>query len=168
MHHGTSAQVGGHAVRRLFAYNWAVRREWLDWSGGMGEADLLRARAGGQGSILKTLFHVVDVEWSWLRFLSGLPDFDEPFERYATLEAVRALDHRFHPAVVTLLDAALERPERLVAMPWDEGQRYPASDVLRHALAHEIHHVGQLSVWARELGLAPVSADLLDHKGFSA
>ncbi|HDR5875335.1 TPA: damage-inducible protein DinB, partial [Bacillus anthracis] len=26
---------------------------------------------------------------------------------------------------------------------------------------HEIHHIGQLSIWARELNLRPVSANLI-------
>lgn len=31
---------------------------------------------------------------------------------------------------------------------------------MRHAIAHEIHHIGQLSIWARELGRKPVSVTL--------
>jgi len=33
--------------------------------------------------------------------------------------------------------------------------------IITHILSHEIHHIGQLSVWSRELGLKPVSSDLL-------
>lgn len=32
---------------------------------------------------------------------------------------------------------------------------------MRHMIAHEIHHIGQLSVWAREIGKKPVSANLI-------
>lgn len=32
---------------------------------------------------------------------------------------------------------------------------------MRHVIAHEIHHVGQLSVWAREMGRQPVTANLI-------
>ncbi|WP_374702621.1 DinB family protein [Bacillus sp. V33-4] len=35
------------------------------------------------------------------------------------------------------------------------------ADVIRHVIAHEIHHIGQLSIWSRELGLKPVSANLI-------
>jgi len=155
-------------MKRLYAYNWAVRKEWLDWCAAVAPEELLRERTGGQRGILRNLFHVVDVEYSWLRYLQGESEFDEPFERHASLDAVRALDRTFHGPVVALLDAALRDPGRLVSMPWDPAQRYPVSDVLAHAAAHEIHHVGQLSVWARELGREPVSADFVDHKGFSA
>lgn len=42
---------------------------------------------------------------------------------------------------------------RIVTDAWGE--------VMRHVIAHEIHHVGQLSVWAREIGKPPVSAKLI-------
>ena len=35
------------------------------------------------------------------------------------------------------------------------------AEVIRHVIAHEIHHIGQLSVWSRELGLQPISANLV-------
>ena len=30
-----------------------------------------------------------------------------------------------------------------------------------HVIDHEIHHIGQLSIWAREMGVVPVSANLI-------
>lgn len=33
--------------------------------------------------------------------------------------------------------------------------------VIRHIISHEIHHIGQLSVWSREMGLKPVSSDFI-------
>lgn len=32
---------------------------------------------------------------------------------------------------------------------------------MRHVIVHEIHHIGQISVWVRELGYEPVSANLI-------
>lgn len=34
-------------------------------------------------------------------------------------------------------------------------------EIMRHIIAHEIHYAGQLSVWARELGREPVTANLI-------
>lgn len=31
--------------------------------------------------------------------------------------------------------------------------RYTKGEILRHLIAHEIHHMGQLSIWVRDLGL---------------
>lgn len=42
---------------------------------------------------------------------------------------------------------------RIVTDTWGE--------VMRHVIAHEIHHIGQLSIWARELGIKPVSANVI-------
>ncbi|BCG59969.1 hypothetical protein PUR_33940 [Paenibacillus sp. URB8-2] len=50
-----------------FRYNWMVREQWYEWCGELTEEELLRERTGGIGSILRTLFHIVDVEWSWMR-----------------------------------------------------------------------------------------------------
>lgn len=46
------------------------------------------------------------------------------------------------------------RPDGSVAIDtWGEA--------LRHVIVHEIHHVGHLSVWAREVGKKPASANLI-------
>ncbi|SFB22860.1 DinB family protein [Lentibacillus halodurans] len=34
-------------------------------------------------------------------------------------------------------------------------------EIMRHVIAHEIHHIGQLSVWACEIGKKPVNANLI-------
>lgn len=43
----------------------------------------------------------------------------------------------------------------------DHDAPYTYGEVIRHVIAHEIHHVGQLSVWVRELGLKPPSSNLI-------
>ncbi len=44
----------------------------------------------------------------------------------------------------------------------DDGKEeaHKCGEVMRHVIAHEIHHKGQLSVWARELEKVPVNANL--------
>ncbi|MEK4347933.1 DinB family protein [Paenibacillus sp. FSL P4-0184] len=151
-------------MQTFFQYNWMVREQWYEWCENISEEELLGARTGGVGSILKTLFHIVDVEWSWIQVLQGKPDFQEDFEHYKSLQQVRELDAKFRPDVepfVLSWHAGLERnmfedhlaDGRIVTDTWGE--------VMRHVIAHEIHHVGQLSVWAREIGKEPVSANLI-------
>lgn len=36
-------------------------------------------------------------------------------------------------------------------------------EVIRHVIAHEIHHAGQLSIWSREIGKQPISANLINR-----
>lgn len=52
------------------------------------------------------------------------------------------------------------RKDEVVTVPWND-EKYTKTEVLHHIIAHEIHHIGQLSVWAREIGLKPVSANFI-------
>ena len=151
-------------MQTLFRYNWMVREDWYRWCQELTEEELLQNRTGGMGCILHTLFHIVDVEWSWIRLLQGKDDFQESFDNYKSLNTVRKLDAEFHLEVenfVNKWDASMENqlfydtlPDgRIITDTWGE--------VMRHIIAHEIHHIGQLSIWARELGKKPVSANLI-------
>jgi uncharacterized damage-inducible protein DinB len=51
-----------------------------------------------------------------------------------------------------------------VQVPWNDDS-YFAGEVLRHVITHEIHHIGQLSVWVRDMGVQPVSANFIE-RGF--
>ncbi|KAF9132517.1 hypothetical protein BGX30_012638 [Mortierella sp. GBA39] len=141
-----------------------VRKDWFRWCESVPEEELLRTRTGGVGGIMHTLFHIVDVEWSWVRCLQGKPDFQESFDGYRSLDKVLKLQESFKPEVEEFVYS------------WNDDWEYnvfrdvhpdghPVEDkwgeVVRHMIAHEIHHVGQLSVWSRELGIKPVSANLI-------
>jgi len=157
------------ATAALFRYNWQVRDRWLDWCEGVPAGELLQGRSGGWQGILKTVFHMVDVEYSWIRTVRGESEFTEPFERYASLAAVRDLSAEFRPYVAEYVDAldACGRAEldRRFPAPWDASERLRVEAVLEHVIVHEVHHAGQLSVWAREIGREPVSADWLGLPG---
>ncbi|WP_339201448.1 DinB family protein [Peribacillus sp. FSL P2-0133] len=151
-------------MQTFFRYNWMVREDWYRWCEELSEEELLRNRTGGMGSKLHTLFHIVDVEWSWIRLLQGKTDFQESFDSYKSLNKVRKLDAEFHLEVENFVnnwDASMEnqlfydtlQDGRIVTDTWGE--------IMRHTIAHEIHHIGQLSLWARELGKKPVSANLI-------
>ncbi|WAH36021.1 DinB family protein [Alicyclobacillus dauci] len=146
----------------LFKYNWQVRDEWFDWCGQVPFEELIRTRIGGVGSILHTLFHVVDAEGSWIGALAGKPDPKPNFEDYMNVDKLRNLSHAFRDEVKPFLahwTSALE--DKTISVDWNPGDVFTYGEVARHVIAHEIHHVGQLSVWSRELGLQPVSANLI-------
>ncbi|MFC4102696.1 DinB family protein [Paenibacillus xanthanilyticus] len=151
-------------MQTMFRYNWIVREQWYEWCEQVAYEELIRHRTGGVGGILHTLFHIVDVEWSWINRLQGKSDFQESFDSYHTLEKVRRLDKQFRPEVEAFIYAwneSLEKrpfydpqPDGTVAVDaWGE--------IIRHVIAHQIHHVGQLSVWAREIDQKPVSANVI-------
>jgi len=148
----------------FFRYNWSVREDWYRWCEELSEEELLLTRTGGRGSILHTLFHIVDVKWSWIRVIQGKPDFQESFNAYKSLDKVRELDAKFHIEVKNFVDSwDHEMENRLFYDTLPDGRNVTDTwgEIIRHTIAHEIHHIGQLSIWAREIGKQPVSANLI-------
>lgn len=72
---------------------------------------------------------------------------------------IRKLSEQYREDVIHAV--SLKGPD-LVKPDWMD-QTFPKEDILRHILAHEIHHMGQLSVWAREIGIEPVSANVISR-----
>lgn len=150
---------------KLFEYNWQVRKDWLDWCGTVSQEELMKRRTGGIGYILPTLYHIVAVEYGWI--CSGLQGKEveiPPFEEVASLQLLREFSDSCHkelaPFVYNWSDS-LE--DRVMIDITDTGEReaHTYGEVMRHVIAHEIHHIGQLSIWSRELGKEPVTADLI-------
>ncbi|GAA0339929.1 DinB family protein [Bacillus carboniphilus] len=151
-------------MKTLFQYNWMVRDEWYQWCESVNEQELLQPRTGGVGGILKTLFHIADVEWSWMMILQGKPAGLEDFEEFNSLEKIRGLDAKYRQEVeVFVREWEPSFENRLLKLPEPDGtvETHTWGEVMRHIIAHEIHHIGQLSVWSREMGKKPVSASLI-------
>lgn len=141
-----------------------VREDWYHWCEDVPLEELLRKRTGGVGGILHTLFHIIDVEWSWIRVLQGKPDFQENFEEYQSVEKIRMLQATFRQEVEDFVNDWDENKEnRILYDPQPDGSVATDTwgEVVRHMIAHEIHHMGQLSIWAREVGKKPVSANVI-------
>ncbi|KOP71190.1 DinB family protein [Cytobacillus solani] len=151
-------------MKALFQYNWLIREDWYQWCEDVEEEELLLVRTGGVGGILHTLFHIIDVEWSWIRLLQGKPDFQESFEEYKSLQKVRELDAKFRVEVEEFVrnwDLSMESNLLHDSLPDGRTDIFTWGEVMRHVIAHEIHHIGQISVWAREIGKKPVSANFI-------
>ncbi|USD77893.1 DinB family protein [Bacillus safensis] len=149
---------------KFFEYNWQVRDEWVNWCNQLTTEELLQDRIGGVGSILYTLFHIMDVEYSWIRGIQGKEDVVLDFDDYKTLAKVKTLSTTLRHEIVEFLKSHLDgKQDRIVTVPWDKGE-YTKNEILHHIIAHEIHHIGQLSVWAREKKLTPVSANFIGRK----
>ncbi|KMK70410.1 damage-inducible protein DinB [Bacillus safensis] len=151
-------------MNKFFEYNWQVRDEWINWCNQLTTEELLQDRIGGVGSILYTLFHIMDVEYSWIRGIQGKEDVVLDFDDYKTLAKVKTLSNTLRHEIVEFLKSHLdEKQDRILTVPWDEDE-YTKNEILHHIIAHEIHHIGQLSVWAREKELTPVSANFIGRK----
>ncbi|QED48339.1 DinB family protein [Cytobacillus dafuensis] len=149
---------------KFFTYNWQIRDEWLEWCRQLTEEDLLKNRIGGVGSFLYTIFHIIDVEYSWIRAIQGKDDVMIEFNDNNSLERVKFLSETFRREISIFLETLpVEFGDELITVPWDEA-KYTRNDILHHIIAHEIHHIGQLSVWAREMNLKPVSVNYIGRK----
>lgn len=150
---------------KLFEYNWQVRDDWFEWCEDVPEEELLKERTGGVGSILYTLFHIIDIEYSWIQGLEGREEPEEPpFEDYASLQSVKGFSRQCHREVVPYVKswtADMEDKMLTETIPDGEKESFRHGEVMRHIIAHEIHHIGQLSIWSRELGKKPVTANLI-------
>lgn len=145
----------------FFKYNWQVRDEWFEWCNQLSNEELIKDRTGGVGSILYTLFHIIDVEYSWIRGIRGKEDVVFQFANYNTLEKVKSLSHKLRYEIAEFIKNDLgELKGKLVSVSWDE-EKYTADEIIHHIITHEIHHIGQLSIWARKLELRPVSANFI-------
>lgn len=152
-----------NSKNQLVSYNWQVRDEWFDWCHQLTIEELIKDRIGGVGSILYTLFHITDVEYSWLRGIQG-KDIVVEFADYDTPEKVKALSNRLRNEIAEFLIKDIdELKNKVVSVPWDED-KYTVEEILHHIIAHEIHYIGQLSIWSRELELTPVSANFIGRK----
>jgi uncharacterized damage-inducible protein DinB len=150
-----------YTLIHLFQYNWMVRDEWFELCKQIPNEELLRQRIGGAGSILYTFFHVADVEYSWIRGIQGKPDIQVRYEDYMSISQVREIADSWKSETESFLQTWIDKfDQELVSVPWNEG-RYSKGEILRHVIAHEIHHMGQLSIWVRELGFQPVSANYI-------
>jgi uncharacterized damage-inducible protein DinB len=155
-------RVEGTELLFLFQYNWQVRNEWFNWCDSLTEEELLRQQTGGVGSFLQTLFHIVDAECSYIREMNGQSDLQPKYEDYMSLARIRALSELYHIEVVNYLgEWRAEMDQEAVRIAWFEHEELTKGEVLRHTLTHEIHHIGQLSVWAKQLGKSAVSANYI-------
>lgn len=151
-------------MMHFFKYNWQVRDEWFDWCTFLSPEELRRNRTGGVGDILYTLFHIIEVEYSWIRGIQGKEDIIFRFADYHTLEEVKSLSDTLRNEIVVDLKTILdEAKDELIHVSWDD-EEYTREEILHHIIVHEIHHIGQLSVWARELDLSPVPANFIGRR----
>lgn len=148
----------------LFKYNWKVRDEWFDWCDTLPKDELNKTRTGGMKSILNNLYHVIDCEQIWINQLQGTPVIQNNMEAITSLNEVR----EFSNSTKEMSEIFLEKYERnnekklfSYTLKSGEEKQWPYEKVLYHIITHEIHHIGQLSIWAREIGMKPISSDLI-------
>lgn len=116
----------------------------------LNDDELTADRSGFFGSILRTLSHILIVDWYYVDALEhggrgpALYADPEPYPHLATLTpAQQVSDRRLLAYCEALTDATLEA---WVELERDGGVRHPerVPSVLAHLFQHQIHHRGQV------------------------
>ena len=152
-------------LRALFDYGaWANRRLFAALAP-LTDEQFTRRVAGSYGSVRNTLVHAISAEWGWIERCGGArrgPKLDPA--NYPTLASITvlwdAVEAHGRDLFASLRDADLARP---VEFKLGDGpaRTLRVERLLHHAANHAVHHRGQVSLLARELGIAPGDVDLL-------
>jgi uncharacterized damage-inducible protein DinB len=148
----------------LFRYNWQVRDDWFEWCNQRSSEELLKTRTGGMGSILHTIFHVINGEQIWLYQLMEIPVIEKDKESVRSIDEVREFSDLTRRTILPFLtEWTEEMNEQVLVIKKKNGHliNFPFKKVIQHIISHEIHHIGQLSIWSREMGIKPVNSDLI-------
>lgn len=148
----------------LFHYNWQVREDWISWSQAIPEEELHKERIGGMKSIRETLIHIVDCELLWLNSMIEKVIVYENRNMIKNLCDIKAYSEFVKSQTkffIEQLHSDYESP--IIEVKRRDGTivHFNQSKIIAHMITHEIHHIGQLSIWARELQLKPISSDLI-------
>jgi uncharacterized damage-inducible protein DinB len=154
-------------LKYFFEYNWQIRDEWFDISKSISKEELYAERTGGMKSFAQTFFHIIKVEYDWICDLQEKPISEEKFNDFRDFESIIALSKKFRLEIIDFIkqwNSELENKILSIDFGGGNGIYCTYGEAMRHIIAHEIHHIGQLSIWAREVGLEPVNANFI-HRG---
>ncbi|PYZ97678.1 hypothetical protein CR205_03535 [Alteribacter lacisalsi] len=145
----------------LFMYNWQVREDWFRWCEQLPPEELTKHRNGGMNSILHNLFHVISCEELWVCLMQNKPVPARQMREVKTLVEVKTYSEEIKAKTKVFMSSF--EPGRTLERTRRNGETISLSHgkVVRHIITHEVHHIGQISVWARDMGLKPVSTDLV-------
>lgn len=148
----------------MFLYNWQVRDDWFNWCETLSLEELRKKRVGGMGSFLHNLFHVIDCEQIWVNQMQGTPVIIKDINKISSLEEVKIFSKQTRKVTQNFIKSyTSEGKDKVLEINNRNGTTnlFPYDKIIRHIVFHEIHHIGQLSVWSREIGLKPVSSDYI-------
>src|SRR5690606_8787228 len=162
-------------IRRLHQHRMWVNERLLNAVRPLSDEQLRRPLAIGQGSVWKTLLHLMAAEYVWLEALLGnesplmpgdapgrLPGNQEGETPIASLEELisrwKKLDSRWSKYLESLSDEQLDEVVYKTSTSSGVGQRHGTrrSDVLLHLCTHAQYTTAQLVNMLRQLGVSPL------------
>ncbi|HWV35489.1 MAG TPA: DinB family protein [Thermomicrobiales bacterium] len=152
-------------IRESFAYDDWARERILAAARKLDPDALVRDFGSSFPSILATLIHMVQADWTWLRRWTG-ESASAQTTGPADLDAVEASWTELARArwrfIENLTDADLDRTIRHQT---STGQIFemPLGQMMRHVVNHATYHRGQVVTMLRQAGQVPPSTDLIRY-----
>jgi len=152
-------------IRELFAYDrWANART-LDACAALSREQFTRDLGSSFRSVRDTVAHIIGAQWIWLeRFGGRSPSSIPPGDAYPDIAALRArwseIEQSLAAYITSLLAADLDRTLETRNVK-GESFRNVLWHMLQHLANHSTYHRGQITMMLRQLGVKPVSTDLI-------
>lgn len=154
-----------HEIQQLYDYNaWANRRS-LSAAEKLTQAQFTEPLGSSFSSVRDTLAHIYGAEWIWLeRFQGRSPSALPVAAQFADFFSLRVtwLDHeaRLLNFVAGLTQSDLDRELEYKTLNFGI-YRNPLWQSMQHLVNHGTYHRGQVTTLVRQLGVHPVSMDLM-------
>ncbi|REJ82090.1 MAG: DUF664 domain-containing protein [Planctomycetota bacterium] len=179
-HGGVNAVNAADLIRRLHQHRMWVNHRLLVAMRSLSEEQLRQPFAIGQGSVWRTLTHLLAAEYVWLEAMLGnespvmpgdvpgkLPGNQEGEEAIRSLHELiskwQELDHRWNEYLNSLTDDDLDEVVYKTSTSSGRGKRHGTrqADVLLHVCTHAQYTTAQLMNMLRQLGVTPLSDVML-------
>lgn len=158
--------LGKTVLATMFEYNSARNQRILACAANLSDAQLDAPTDYGLGSIRKTLWHTLVVEYGWRSFLLGIDAraLLPPILQTGSIAEFQAFQHeeseRASGYVADLSEDGLVAPTNF-AVPGDSGRTLVVWQILSHILCHSMQHRSELALWLTQYGQSPGNLDFL-------
>jgi uncharacterized damage-inducible protein DinB len=92
--------------------------------------------------------------------MKGEPDEIPDAGDYKSLNQIRLFSNTYRPEIEDFVLGWKEGMESATkpSMPYSFGE------IMQHIVIHEVHHIGQLSIWSQQMGKKAVSANVIGRQ----
>jgi uncharacterized damage-inducible protein DinB len=158
--------LGTAMLTTMFDYNSAMNWRTLERAANLSDAELDTPTDYSLGSIRKTLFHMLVVEYGWRSHLLGidarkLPPPVPPTGSVAEFQAFQREESERARAYVAGLDEEGLVAPTAFTVPGDSGRTLTVWQILVHILQHSAQHRSELALWLTQHGQSPGDIDFL-------
>jgi uncharacterized damage-inducible protein DinB len=152
-------------MKDLFFYNWQVRDEWLEWCKEVSSNKLIDSKSGDMQNIIQTLFHLIYKEQHWMSIIKGEPDLiQNNKESILTIEEVVEHSRYTRPFLRVFIDENQFESNSIDKEEDGFGTPQLLNNSMHQLIIQEFHHIGQISVWASNLGYIPQESNIIDNR----